>query len=290
MVVTNISGTYNLVANSIWQTLVLQEVRLECNTSLAPVTINLFEIAELNRLWNVKIYITDISANASVNNIIVNASGSDTIDATGLTQLVISNNGVSAVFAVVNQTQWVALESNASSAPIPTSISYGLFSQIQISADVVGLGEQTLIGAGIGSLTVPPNTFNVGDAFHLKMGGEVSSQNNQNIEFRIKSGSIILVDSGIVNLPQTTSKFWEIEVDFTIRAIGVAGVASIVSNGQLVYTKNANASYEGAGLNFVNNTTFDTTIVNTLNVTAQWLTLNVINKIHTDYLILTKTF
>ena len=290
MVVTNISGTYNLVANSIWQTLVLQEVRLECNTSLAPVTINLFEIAELNRLWNVKIYITDISANASVNNIIVNASGSDTIDATGLTQLVISNNGVSAVFAVVNQTQWVALESNASSAPIPTSISYGLFSQIQISADVVGLGEQTLIGAGIGSLTVPPNTFNVGDAFHLKMGGEVSSQNNQNIEFRIKSGSIILVDSGIVNLPQTTNKFWEIEVDFTIRAIGVAGVASIVSNGQLVYTRNANASYEGAGLNFVNNTTFDTTIVNTLNVTAQWLTLNVINKIHTDYLILTKTF
>jgi hypothetical protein len=290
MVVTNISGTYNLIANSIWQTLVLQEVRLECNTSLAPVTINLFEIAELNRLWNVKIYITDISANASVNNIIVNASGSDTIDATGVTQLVISNNGVSAVFAVVNQTQWVALESNASSAPIPTSISYGLFSQIQSSADVVGLGEQTLIGAGIGSLTVPPNTFNVGDAFHLKMGGEVSSQNNQNIEFRIKSGSIILEDSGVVNLPQTTNRFWEIEVDFTIRAIGVAGVASIVSNGQLVYTKDASASYEGAGLNFVNNTTFDTTIVNTLNVTAEWLTLNVINKIHTDYLILTKTF
>jgi hypothetical protein len=290
MVVTDISGTYNLVANSIWQTLVLQEVRLECNTSLAPVTINLFEIAELNRLWNVKIYITDISANASVNNIIVNASGSDTIDATGVTQLVISNNGVSAVFAVVNQTQWVALESNASSTPIPSSISYGLFSQIQTSADVVGLGEQTLIGAGVGSLTVPPNFFNVGDAFHLKMGGEVSSQNNQNIEFRIKSGSIILEDSGIVILPQTTNKFWEIEVDFTIRAIGAAGVASIVSNGQLVYTKDASASYEGVGFNFVNNTTFDTTIVNTLNVTAEWLTLNVTNKIHTDYLILTKTF
>jgi hypothetical protein len=44
------------------------------------------------------------------------------------------------------------------------------------------------------------------------------------------------------------------------------------------------------GFNFVNNTTFDTTIVNTLNVTAEWLTLNVTNKIHTDYLILTKTF
>jgi hypothetical protein len=290
MVVTGITGTYNLLANSLWQTLVLQEVRLECDTSLAPVTINLFEISELKRLWNVKIYITDISANASANNIIVNASGSDTIDATGVTQLVISNNGVSAVFAVVNQTQWVALESNASSTPIPSSISYGLFSQIESSADVVGLGEQTLLEVGVGTLTVPANAFKVGDSFHLKMGGLLSSANNENIEFRIKSGSVILEDSGIVNLPQTTNKFWEIEVDFTIRAIGGAGVAAIVSNGQLVYTKDSSSAYEGAGFNFINNTTFDTTIVNTLDVTAEWLSLDPLNKIHTDYLILTKTF
>jgi hypothetical protein len=290
MVVTGITGTYNLLANSLWQTLVLQEVRLECDTSLAPVTINLFEISELNRLWNVKIYITDISANASVNNIIVNASGSDTIDSTGNTQRIISNDGVSAVFAVVNQTQWVALESSVASTPIPTSISYGLFSQIESSADVVGLGEQTLLGAGVGTLTTPDNAFKVGDSFHLKMGGLLSSANNENIEFRIKSGSVILEDSGIVNLPQTTNKFWEIEVDFTIRAIGSAGVAAIVSNGQFVYTKDSNSAYEGAGFNFVNNTTFDTTIVNTLDVTAEWLSLDPLNKIHTDYLILTKTF
>jgi hypothetical protein len=290
MVVTGITGTYNLLANSLWQTLALQEVRLECDTSLAPVTINLFEISELKRLWNVKIYITDISANASVNNIIVNASGSDTIDSTANTQRIISNDGVSAVFAVVNQTQWVALESSVAITPIPTSISYGLFSQTQSSADVVGLGEQTLLAAGVGTLTVPANAFKVGDSFHLKMGGLLSSANNENIEFRIKSGSVILEDSGIVNLPQTTNKFWEIEVDFTIRAIGSAGVAAIVSNGQLVYTKDSNSAYEGAGFNFVNNTTFDTTIVNILDVTAEWLSLEPLNKIHTDYLILTKTF
>jgi len=140
MVVTGITGTYNLLANSLWQTLVLQEVRLECDTSLAPVTINLFEISELKRLWNVKIYITDISANASVNNIIVNASGSDTIDATGNTQLVISNNGVSAVFAVVNQTQWVALESNTTTVtPIPPTNAFGLYAQTEKSTDTTGL-------------------------------------------------------------------------------------------------------------------------------------------------------
>ncbi len=54
-----------------------------------------------------------------------------------------------------------------------------------------------------------------------------------------------------------------------IRQIGTAGVASIVSLGSFHYTKTNNASVQGFGFNVVNNTTFNTTISNTLDVTAQ---------------------
>jgi hypothetical protein len=74
-----ITGIYNLPATLASQS-PLQEIWLECDTTLAPVTINLFEIAELNRQWLVKIHIADSAANASNNNIVINTGGSDGID------------------------------------------------------------------------------------------------------------------------------------------------------------------------------------------------------------------
>ena len=70
-----ITGTYNLTVNPQWINVQQQEVFLECDTTLAPVTINLFEIAELNRFWGVKIIISDANNNAGTNNITINASG-----------------------------------------------------------------------------------------------------------------------------------------------------------------------------------------------------------------------
>lgn len=170
------------------------------------------------------------------------------------------------------------------------SLSYGLYSQIEPSNNVILLDEQSIVGVGVGSLTVPANTFTVGSSFHLKIGGVLSSANNQQIIFRVKSGNVILEESDIIVLPQTTNKFWEIEIDFTIRKIGVAGVAEIFSNGQFVYLKDSSLSYEGGGFNFLNNTTFDTTQLNTLDITAEWLDLNAQNSINSEILVLTKTF
>ena len=59
-----ITGTYNLTVNPQWRNLQQSEVFLECDTTLAPVTINLFEIADLSRFWNVKIVISDPNNNA----------------------------------------------------------------------------------------------------------------------------------------------------------------------------------------------------------------------------------
>jgi hypothetical protein len=112
-----ITGTYNLVVNPNWKNLQLSEVFLECDTTLAPVTINLFEIAELLRFWNVKIIVSDPNNNASTNNITINAGGSDVFDNDTTNQLILNTNGASLSLSVVSETQWLAIESVAGVIP-----------------------------------------------------------------------------------------------------------------------------------------------------------------------------
>ncbi len=116
-----ITGTYNLAVDPLWKNVQQQEIFLECDTTLAPVTINLFEIADLNRFWGVKIIISDKASNAFTNNIIINTSGSDTIDDDTTVQIVLDTNGESIAFQVAGESQWIALESVAG-----TSTSYNL--------------------------------------------------------------------------------------------------------------------------------------------------------------------
>lgn len=103
-----ITGTYDLVANPNWKQLQLQEIYFECDTSLSPVTINLFPIIDLDKFWNVKIYITDLSNNASSNPITINSDGGDTINRQGYTNFTIDYNGGDAVLTVVSGNKWSA--------------------------------------------------------------------------------------------------------------------------------------------------------------------------------------
>jgi hypothetical protein len=106
-----ITGTYDLTVNPQWINLQLAEVFLECDTTLAPVTINLFEIADLRRFWNAKIIISDVNNNAGTNNITVNCGGSDVFDNDTINQLVLNVNGSSLSLQVVSEAQWLAIES-----------------------------------------------------------------------------------------------------------------------------------------------------------------------------------
>ncbi len=143
----------------------------------------------------------------------------------------------------------------------------------------------------MGTLTIPANGFQVGDSFRAVFGGVMNANNNQNITIRVKAGSIVLLNSGPQNLGSSViNDVWSLNIDFTIRAIGAAGVASIVSLGSFHYTKTNNASVQGFGFNTVNNTTFDTTVSNALNVTAQWGNASSGNNIYSDIFILNKIY
>jgi hypothetical protein len=175
--------------------------------------------------------------------------------------------------------------------PVATT-NYGLFAQTANSAIITNTDEErSLINGGVGTLTVPANGFQVGDSFRAVFGGVINANNNQNITIRIKAGSLVLLSSGLQNLGSSViNDVWSLNIDFTIRQIGAAGVASIVSLGAFHYTKTNNASVQGFGFNVVNNTTFDTTISNTLDVTAQWQNASTGNNIYSDIFMLNKTY
>jgi hypothetical protein len=182
--------------------------------------------------------------------------------------------------------------SSGTSPILPLPVVYGLYAQTANSTTVTNTtAETTIIGTGVGSLSVPANGFAVGDSFRAILGGVMNANNNQTIRIKLKTGSVILLDSGIQNLGSAvTNDVWSLNVDFTVRQIGAAGVASIVSLGGFHYTKTNNASVQGFGFNVVNTTTFDTTVNNTLDVTIQWGSASTGNNIYSDTFVLNKIY
>ena len=391
-----ITGTYNLIADPSWSLSQLQEIYLECDTSINPVTINLFTISDLLGFKNVKIYVSDIGNNANVNNITINTTGGNYINITTQTNFLITNNGGCCIFSIMTDDQWSALtqtiivqtgltykgawnantntptltsgvgtngdyyivsfpgttnldgvtdwqvgdwaifetvwqkidnhdvqayntiQEEGTSLPqrsiidfqgsgvtatddgaktivtvngvVPTT-NFGLFTQTANSTPITGTAvESTLVGVGVGSLSVPANGFVIGDSFCAKLIGHISCVGTATIQIRVKSGSVVLGDTGIIALDVTTNKHWEISIYFTVRNVGVAGVASIASGGAFSYIKNAGLNFEGADFSIVNSTTFDTTNLNTLNITAQWNSNNATNNIYSEIFTLTKTY
>ncbi len=168
---------------------------------------------------------------------------------------------------------------------------YSLFAQTANSIPVTGTtAETSLINGGVGTLSVPANGFQVGDSFRAIMAGVLNVANNQTIRIKVKTGSVILLDSGLQNITNITNDVFSLNIDFTIRQLGTTGVASIVSLGTFHYAKTSNTSVQGFAFNVVNNTTFSTTIPNTLDITVQWGSNAAGNSIFSDIFILNKTY
>jgi hypothetical protein len=174
----------------------------------------------------------------------------------------------------------------------PTGPSGGLFAQTDNSTIISGTTlESTLINGGVGTLSVPANGFQIGDSFRAIFGGVMNAANNQTIRIRVKAGSVVFLDSGVQNLTNSIiNDIWSLNINFTIRQLGGPGVASIVSLGSFHYTKISNATAQAFAFNVINNTTFDTTINNTLDVTVEWGSNNASNSIYSDIFVLNKTY
>ncbi len=141
----------------------------------------------------------------------------------------------------------------------------GLFAQTANSTPITNTAVETsLVNGGVGTLSVPANGFAVGDSFTVIIGGVLNCANNQTITLRVKDGTSILADSGAKTISNITNNVFSLNINFTVRQLGPAGVASIVCLATFHYTKTVNGVTEGFAFNTVNSTTFDTTGTNEL--------------------------
>lgn len=199
------------------------------------------------------------------------------IDNTG----VIINNAYSMPLNVGTLAQ-VLTSNGGSSALWATPQIYGLFSQTSIKTVANTNVETSLIGTGVGSLSVPANYFQNGYSFLYKTGGIFrDSANGQLIRFRLRNSGV-LFDSGILVLSNVnTLRGWNIECQFTYYG------GNIISNFSFSYTNGNNDSFgfTNQGTNAINNA-----VPNTLDFTVQWTTASANNTITSNYGTLTKIF
>lgn len=182
----------------------------------------------------------------------------------------------------------------AATVDIPGNIpstSYGLYAQTALGPIITNtIVESSLIGTGVGTLIVPPNSFNVGDSFVAKICGYLSCANNETIHVRVKSDGTVIADAGIFSMKIATNKYFELTLDFTVTKIGVAGVAELFTNGQYSYNHNAAGEIAGNNFTLVTTTIFDTTILNALSITAQWGLAKPANSIQSQNFVLNKIY
>ena len=166
---------------------------------------------------------------------------------------------------------------------------YGLYAQTANSATINTTGEQTLVGTGVGTLSVPANAFSVGDSFHAKVGGKINATGGggrSEIIIRIKNGSTVLATTGVFDLDNATDQGWECELDFTIAAIGATG--TICTNGNFAFVKDNDRKVSGYVFQDVE--PIDTTASSTLDITAEWNVLNGGDDIYSANFVLYQTY
>jgi len=123
--------------------------------------------------------------------------------------------------------------------------------------------ETSLVGTGVGSVTLPANFLTAGKSLRLRMYGYHSASGSPNVTVNIKFGSTIIVTSGVVVSNTSTNQGFDIDVDITCRSTGVSGTVSVQGR----YTEYGNASFPMTNTAPV---TIDTTSSQLVDITLTW--------------------
>jgi hypothetical protein len=166
-----------------------------------------------------------------------------------------------------------------------------LFAQINDSVTITNANSPNdLIGIGEGTLSVPDNIFLRGDSFKGTLHGKLSCANNQTLRITVLANGNQLASTPSMVLPQITNKDFSLDIDFTIRAVGAAATASIATSGKFIYNKDSNNAFEGFNFTSIESTLFDTTVLNTLEIKAEWQSISSSNAIMSSMFTLFKTY
>jgi len=143
------------------------------------------------------------------------------------------------------------------------------------------VAETTLLGAGNGSLIIPADTTAIGDRFAFSVQGILSSVANPMLRLQLKSGVVLLADTGAQTIGNLANGHWVITGDVVTRTIGATGTVTISGS----FITSAGDHFE-----FVNTVpvTIDTTINRVVDVTVIWGTAAAGNTITAQISSLTK--
>lgn len=140
----------------------------------------------------------------------------------------------------------------------------GLYTQTADSTTVSGLTEGSLIGTGLGTLTVASSQFAVGDTFKVKMFGHLTTVvSNATVRVKFNAVTVVTLSFG---LPNVTDLHWVADMEFVIRSIGTTG--SVLTAIQFQHEENAADKFSGHATTQL--VTLNTTIDNTLDVTMEF--------------------
>ena len=129
--------------------------------------------------------------------------------------------------------------------------------------------DTTLIGSGIGSLTLAANYLTAGKTIRIKLMGFYSSSSVDTLTLKLKFGSTTIV-SGALSVPYSgTYPVWELEILLTCRTTGVSGTIAVQGKALLQDNSSSNTYPNIAGLGS-NGATVNTTTSQTINVTGAW--------------------
>lgn len=150
------------------------------------------------------------------------------------------------------------------SALLALSPIQGLYTQTADSTTVSGLTEGSLIGTGLGTLTVPSFQFAVGDSFKAKMFGHLTTVNsNATVRIKFNAVTVITLSFGVPNI---TDLHWVADIEFVIRSIGSTG--SVLTAIQFQHEEDAADKFSGHATTQL--ITLDTNTNNTLDITMQF--------------------
>lgn len=183
--------------------------------------------------------------------------------------------------------------SKISGASLMAALKCGIYSQTTEGTDKTGTTYQSLLsGTGVGSLSVPANSFAVGDTYHADLCGIMSSVNNDDISIQINAGPTSAVTLLSLNqvLKSATDKVFTLKIKFVVRAIGAAGVAQMATYAEFMYNDDASNKSETFVFYNENPTTFDTTTANVLDILVKYNSANAGNKSRSELFTIHKAY
>lgn len=123
--------------------------------------------------------------------------------------------------------------------------------------------ETTLLTTGVGVKDLPTSTFVVGDGFRVNAQGRISDTATPTLEFKVKLNGTLIATTGAVTLGAVSNDHWFLAFQGIFRSIGVTG--TLMAAGGFLTQQN-----DHFGLTIASPIIIDTTIAQTVDVTATW--------------------